>query len=149
MTTGPFLYDDEPAPLHTGTPRRRNGLIIALLVGTVVVAAGMVAALFLVKGSPAEQSEEVVGVFLQALDRGDDETAHLLLCQDVRAGIEPGEVPAEYQLPTPGRVVGSEEIELDGGPAVEVEVRAADGATRSFTVVNEDGPHLCGSSSPG
>ena len=70
MTTGPFLYDDEPAPLHTGTPRRRPGLVIGLLLGTVLVAVGMVAALYLVRGSPAEQSEEAVGVFLAALDRG-------------------------------------------------------------------------------
>ena len=144
MTTGPFLYDDEPTPLHTGTPRRRNGFIVALLVGTVLVAVGFVAAMFLVKGSPAEQSEEAVGVFLAALDRGDDETAHGLLCTDVRAGLEANEVPAEYQVALPGRVVGSVETEVDGAAVVEVEVSGDDGATTSFTVVNQDGPHLCG-----
>jgi hypothetical protein len=144
MTTGPYLYDDEPTPLHTGTPRRRNGFIVALLVGTVLVAVGMVAAMFLVKGSPTEQSEEAVGVFLAALDRGDEETAHELLCLDVRADLDAGDVPAEYRVALPGRVVGSEEIEVDGAPAVEVEVRGDDGATTSFTVINEDGPHVCG-----
>jgi hypothetical protein len=149
MTTGPFLYDDEPAPLHTGTGRRRNGLLLALLLGTVLVAVGMAGAMLLVKGSPAEQSEEAVGVFLAALDNGDRETAYGLLCAEARAGTEPGEVPAEYRLPTPAEVVGSEGIEVDGAPAYEVEVRSADGATASFTVVNEDGPHLCGTSSGG
>ena len=144
MTTGPFLYDDEPVPLHTGTPRRRNGFIVALLVGTVLAAAGMVAAMFLVKGSPSEQSEEAVGVFLAALDRGDGETAHGLLCTDVRAGLDAGEVPPEYRVALPGRVVGSAETEVDGAPVVEVEVRGNDGATTSFTVVNQEGPHLCG-----
>ena len=149
MTTGPFLYDDEPAPLHTGAGRRRNGLLLALLLGTAVVAVGMVAAILLLKGSPAEQSEEVVGVFLAALDGGDRETAYGLLCEEVRASAEAGEVPPEYRLPTPAEVVGSERAELDGAPVYEVEVRSADGATTSFTVVNQDGPHLCGTSSAG
>ena len=149
MTTGPFLYDDEPAPLHTGTGRRRNGLLLALLLGTVAVAIGMVAAIVLVKGSPAEQSEEAVGVFLAALDNGDRETAYGLLCEEVRAGTDAGEVPPEYRIPTPAEVVGSERTELDGAPVFEVEVRSEDGTTASFTVVNQDGPHLCGTSSAG
>ena len=144
--SGPFLYDDDPAPLHTGTPRRRNGLILVGLVGTVLLALGMVATMYLVRGTPGEQSEEAVGVFLAALDRGDGETAHGLLCADLRAGLEAGEVPPEYRLPGPGRVVGSEEAELDGGPVYEVQVRWADGASTSLTVVNEDGPHVCGTS---
>ena len=36
MTEGPFLYDDDPMPLHTGTPRNRNGTLIALLSATVL-----------------------------------------------------------------------------------------------------------------
>jgi hypothetical protein len=149
MTTGPFLYDDEPAPLHTGTPRRRNGLIVAVLLGTVLVAVGFVAAMFVVRGTPGEQSEEVVGVFLAALENGDDETANGLLCTEVVAGLEPGDVPDEYRLPLPAEVVGSEETEVDGEPAYAVEVRWADGATSSLTVINEDGPHVCGTSSAG
>ena len=93
MTTGPFLYDDGPPPLHTGTPRRRPWLVIGLLLGTVLVAVGMVAALYLVRGSPAEQSEEAVGVFLAALDQGDGETAHALLCAEVRDRTDAGKVP--------------------------------------------------------
>jgi hypothetical protein len=149
LTSGPFLYDDEPAPLHTGTPRRRTGLVLGLLIGTVVVAVAMVAVLYLVRGSPAEQSEEAVGVFLAALDRGDDETAHQLLCAEVRAELEAGEVPAEYRPALPARVVGSEKDEVDGTTVYEVEVRGADGATSSFAVLSEDGPRLCGTSSAG
>ena len=42
MTNGPFLYDDGPAPLHTGTPRRRPWLLLAIFGGTAVVAVLMV-----------------------------------------------------------------------------------------------------------
>jgi len=144
MTTGPFLYDDGPERLHTGAPRRRNGFVIAILLGTGLVAVAMVAALWLVRGSPAEQSEETVGVFLSALDRGDEETAFGLLCEELRAGLEPGEVPAEYAGPNPGRVVGSTETEVDGAPVIEVEVRWADGSGSRFPVVSQDGPRVCG-----
>lgn len=149
MTTGPFLYDDDPAPLHTGTPRRRNGLIVAGLVGTVLVALGMVAALYLVRGTPAEQSEEVVGVFVTALDRGDTETAYGLLCEEVRATADAGEVPDEYLQPGPGRVLGSDETEVDGESAYDVEVRWSDGATSRLTVINEGGAKVCGITSAG
>ena len=149
MTSGPFLYDDEPPQLHTGTPRRRPGLVIGLLLGTVLVAVGMVAALYLVRGSPAEQSEEAVAVFLAALDKGDGETAHALLCAEVRDRTEAGEVPPEYLPALPAEVVGSEETEVDGASVVEVEVRGADGDTTSFVVRNEDGARVCGTSSAG
>jgi hypothetical protein len=149
MTSGPFLYDDEPAPLHTGTPRRRTGLVVGLLLGTTLVAVAMVAGLFLFRGSPAEQSEEAVGVFLAALDQGDDETAHQLLCAEVRAGLDAGEVPPEYRPALPAEVVGSEKAEVDGTPVYDVEVRGADGATTSFTVLSEDGARLCGIASDG
>jgi hypothetical protein len=144
MTTGPFLYDDDPAPLHTGTPRRRPGLVVALLLGTSLLAVAMVAGLYLFRGSPTEQSEEAVGVFVTALDRGDDETAYQLLCGEVRAGLEAAEVPAEYRPALPARVIGSEKTEVDGTSVVEVRVRGADGATTTFTVLSEDGPRLCG-----
>jgi hypothetical protein len=142
--SGPFLYDEEPAPLHTGTPHRRNGFIVAGLVGVVLVALGMVLALYLVRGSPAEQAEEAVGVFLSALDRGDAETAHGLLCQEVREQGAPGEIPDEYRQPGPGQVEGSEETEVDGAPAFDVEVRWDDGSTAVITAVNEGGPKVCG-----
>jgi hypothetical protein len=147
MTTGPFLYDDEPAPLHTGTPRRRNGLILALLVGTALVAVGFVVALYVVRGAPGEQSEEAVGVFLAALAEGDDETAHGLLCTEERAVIDAGAVPEEYVPALPAEVVGSRESELAGAPAYSVEVRGADGGTTTYMVINQDGPHLCGAAS--
>jgi hypothetical protein len=149
MTEGPYLYDEGPAPLHTGTPRRRNGLILGGLAATVLVAVGMVAALFVVRGSPAEQAEEAVGVFLSALDHGDTETAHGLLCQAVRDETSAGEVPAEYDGAAPGEVVGSTEAEVGDGAAYDVEVRWDDGATSSIRVINESGARLCGISPAG
>lgn len=146
---GPFLYDDGPAPLHTGTPRRANWLVIALLLGTVLVAVGMFAGLFLLRGTPTEQSEESVGVFLAAMEQGDGETTHGLLCEELRRTIDAGEVPPEYRGALPGRVTGSSPVERDGRSVVDVAVRWADGTTTSFTVLNEDGPRLCGVSSTG
>ena len=40
--TGPYLYDEGPEALHTGTPRRRNGLILAVFGATLAVGVGMV-----------------------------------------------------------------------------------------------------------
>jgi hypothetical protein len=145
MTSGPYLYDDDPAPLHTGTPRRRQGLLLALLAGTVLVAVGMVAALFLVKGSPEEQAQEAAGVFLAALAQGDVDTAHQLLCQAERAELPPEDVVATYLAETPGRVVGAEAA--DEGQ-LRVQVRWADDTTSEWTVIGEDGPRVCGTSGP-
>jgi hypothetical protein len=145
MTNGPYLYDDDPAPLHTGTPRRRQGLLLAILGGTTLVAVGMVAALFLVKGSPEEQATEVAGVFLTALEQGDTETAHQLLCEAERANLSPASVGPTYLAQTPGRVVGADAAE---GRPMGVEVRWADGATSEWTVVSEDGPRVCGATAP-
>lgn len=138
--TGPFLYDDDPAPLHTGTPRRRQGLLVAALAGTVLLAVGMVVALFAVKGSPGEQAEEVVGVFLAALSADDTETAHQLLCERERERVGQDDVAAEYLGTTPGEVVGSS----DAGVEQAVEVRWADGATSWLAVISEDGARVCG-----
>lgn len=147
--TGPFLYDDDPAPLHTGAPRRRNGWVLAGLLGIVLLAVAMVGVLLLVRGTPEEQSEEAVGVFLAALGQDDGETTHGLLCEEVRQGTEAGEVPAEYRGALPGRVTGSEETDRGGATVVEVEVAWADGTATTFTVVNEDGPRLCGTAPTG
>ncbi len=141
MTNGPFLYDDDPTPLHTGTPRRRHGLLIAIFAGTVLVAVGMVAALFLVKGSPEEQAQQVAVVFLSASQQGDTETAHQLLCQAERANLSPASVPPTYLAETPGRVLGADAA---GNGRLRVEVRWADGSTSQWTVVSEDGPRICG-----
>ena len=143
--TGPYLYDDDPAPLHTGTPRRRQGLLIAILAGTVLVAVGMVAAMFLVKGSPEEQAQEVAGVFLAALEQDDTETAHQLLCQTERANLSPDSVPQAYLDATPGRVVGSGAA---GEGQLSVEVRWADGSMSQWIVISEDGPRICGATAP-
>ena len=145
--TGPYLYDDGPEQLHTSTPRRRNGFLLALLGGTVLMALVAVGALLVVRGSPTEQAEEAVGVFLAALDQGDGETAHALLCEDLRAEFEPGRVPAEYENSVPGEVVGSTERQVDGEPVIEVEVRWAGGGTTQIPVVNQGGPHVCTSPS--
>jgi hypothetical protein len=144
MMTGPFLYDDDPAPLHTGTPRRRHGLLLALLAGTVLVAVGMVAALYLVRGSPDEQAREVVGVFLAALEQDDTETAHGLLCEAERARLQPGDVAGEYLGAAPGAIVGTEKAELDGGAVQAVQVRWDDGVESELVVLSESGPHVCG-----
>jgi hypothetical protein len=146
MTTGPFLYDDDPAPLHTGTPRRRHGLLLALFAGTVLVALGMVAALYLVRGTPDEQAREVVGVFLAALEQDDTETAYGLLCEAERARLAPDEVAGEYEGAAPGKIVGTEKAEVDGGAVQSVRVRWDDGAESEFVVLSESGPHVCGTS---
>jgi hypothetical protein len=143
--TGPYLYDDDPAPLHTGTPRSGRGLLIAILAGTALVAVGMVAALYLVKGSPEEQAQEVAGVFLAALEQDDTDTAHQLLCQAERANLSPASVPTAYLDQTPGRVVGSQAA---GEGQLRVEVRWADGSMSQWTVISEDGPRICGATAP-
>jgi hypothetical protein len=143
--TGPYLYDDDPAPLHTGTPRRRQGLLIGILAATVLVAVGMVGALFLVKGSPEEQGQEVAGVFLSALEQGDVDTAHELLCQAERANLSPAGVGPVYLAGTQGRVVGSAAA---GDGELRVEVRWTDGTTSEWTVISEDGPRICGTTAP-
>ena len=145
MTSGPYLYDDDPAPLHTGTPRSGQPILIAILVGTVVVAVGMVTAMLLVKGSPEEQAAEVAGVFLAALEQDDVDTAHELLCQAERANLSPASIPPTYLAETPGRVVGAEAA---GNGQLRVQVRWADDSISEWTVVGEDGPRVCGTTGP-
>jgi hypothetical protein len=142
--TGPYLYDDEPAPLHTGTPRRANGLLLAIFGGTAVVAVLMVLALFLLKGSEGDQAQESVGVFLAALEQRDTETAHELLCAEERANVSPGDIATRYLAGTGGKPVDARAADVDGESAQEVVVEWDDGSRSTFVVVREDGPHVCG-----
>jgi hypothetical protein len=141
---GPFLYDDGPPSPHTGTPRSRNGLIVALLLGTAALAVVAVLAFVWVRGTPTEQAEEVAGVFLAALAERDVETAHALLCADERARVEVDGVAGEYLAAGEGSVVGAREVEIDGRLAQRVEVRWADGSRSGLVVIAEDGPRICG-----
>jgi len=145
MTTGPFLYDDNPEPLHTGTPQRSGKIVVLVLGATVLVAILMAVLLPLVKGSAEDQAREVTGVFLSALNQGDTETAHQLLCDDERARLAPDEVAAAYVGDGVGEVEGAEEATVDGEPAQRVLVGWADGATTELLVVNEGGARICGS----
>jgi hypothetical protein len=145
MTTGPFLYDDDPAPLHTGTPRRRQGLLLWLFGGTALVAVLMVVAMPLVKGSPGEQAREVTGVFLAALDKGDNETAFQLLCEAERGTLTPDTVAGRYLAGDgAGQIVSARAADVDGSPVQQVRVQWPDGSLTQLTVVNSDGPHVCG-----
>jgi hypothetical protein len=145
MTSGPFLYDEGPAPLHTGTPRRRPWLLFAVFGGTAIVAVLMVVLLPVIKGSPEEQAREVVSVFLAALDGGDTETAHHLLCEDERARLAPAEVAGAYSGGEGAATLGTvAETEVAGEPAREVPVEWADGEQARVVVVNADGPRVCG-----
>jgi hypothetical protein len=148
VTQGPYLYDEGPEPLHTGPGRSRRGLLLAILLGTVVVAVGFVVALPLVTGTAGEQSTQAAQVFFAALGQGDTETAYSLLCTDERARLQPDQVAGEYLQP------GTPTIEkaTDAGTTERVTVRWTDGSavTRTFlTVVNEDGAHICGTTSDG
>jgi hypothetical protein len=49
MSTGPFLYDEGPEQLHTGTPRRSGKLLVLVFGATAVVAVLMAVLLPLVK----------------------------------------------------------------------------------------------------
>jgi hypothetical protein len=143
-TEGPFLYDEGPEQLHTGTPRRSGRLLVMVFGATALVAVLMVVLLPLIKGSGADQSREVVQVFLAALDQGDVETAYLLLCEDERADVQPDAVAGRYLGDVPGQVVDASDAEVGGDPVQHVQVRWDDGSLSRFTVVNSDGPHVCG-----
>ncbi|MFQ1000838.1 hypothetical protein [Modestobacter sp. SSW1-42] len=147
MSTGPFLYDDDPAPLHTGTPRNRNGLIIGLLGGTAVFSVAMVGLMTLWNGNGADQSREVATVFTSALSQGDLTTSYALVCDDVRAAVPPEELAEEYLQPGVPQVTGSESTEYEGAPAELVTVRWDDAGavtTTELTVVPEGGTKVCG-----
>ena len=145
MSSGPFLYDDDPAPLHTGTPRRRPALLLAIFGGTVAFAVLMVVLTTVVRGSGEEQAQEVAGVFLKALAQDDTQTAHELLCQEERIRLSPEEVAGAYLregTPELGPV-------RDDGDARLVPVEWSDGTTTELTVIGENGPRVCGVSAAG
>ena len=147
MTTGPFLYDDDPAPLHTGEPRQRNGLLIGLLGGTVLVSVLMVGGMTLWNGSGGDQSREVATVFTSALAQGDLTTSYALICDDVRAQVPPDQLAEENLQPGTPQVTGSESTEYEGAPAELVTVRWDDAGTvttTQLTVVPEGGTKVCG-----
>jgi hypothetical protein len=146
MSTGPFLYDEGPENLHTGAPRSRHGLLLAVFGGTALLAVLLVVALPLVKGSAGDQARETAGVFLAALEQKDTETAYQLLCEKERARLQPGDLSAAYLTGKDGRVVATK----DGrAGAQQVAVRWADGSTSRWTVIGEGGARVCGTTAGG
>jgi hypothetical protein len=146
MTTqGPFLYDDNPEPLHTGTPRRSGKLLVLIFAATVVVAVLMAILLPLVKGSAADQAKEVTGVFLTALDKGDTTTAHQLLCEAERNRLNPDQISAKYVAGHGvGRVDKVEDSQFAGKPSQDVDVSWPGGGKATLVVVNTEGLRICG-----
>ena len=142
--TGPYLYDDDPAPLHTGTPRTRNWSIVILLALTVLLAVGTVAGMYVFRGSPADEAEERARVFVAALGADDLETASGLLCEEERDGRTAEEALEPYGAAAGGTVGEAREDEVDGGPVQVVPVRAGDGTTAELLLVPEGGPKVCG-----
>ena len=138
--TGPFLYDDGPAPLHTGAPRRSGKILVLVFGGTVLFAVLMVVLTLVLRGTGSEQAKEVSGVFLAALAADDTETAYGLLCQDERIRLSPEEVADEYLSggdPRLGTV-------REDGEARLVPVEWSGGTTSELTVIGEDGLRVCG-----
>jgi hypothetical protein len=144
MSTGPFLYDEGPAPLHTGTPNRRPWLLMAIFGGTIVAGLVMVLLIPLVKGSSEDQVRQVAGVFVAALGKNDVETAHGLLCKDEQARVPPAGLAAAYGASGSGSVEGAKKIQVHGVDQYRVQVRWSRGGNNELTVVNEDGPAVCG-----
>jgi type II secretory pathway pseudopilin PulG len=137
---GPYLYDEGPTPLHTGTPRRRRGALVAILAGTVLVAILMVVALPLVQGTAKDQAQQVAGVFVAALAKGDTETAYGLLCDSERARLQPADVGPAYLGPGTGHVVDTRK----SGSDEAVVVRWSDASTSTLTLVSQGGARVCG-----
>jgi hypothetical protein len=144
---GPYLYDHAPEPLHTAAPHRRNWTILVILGATVLLAVASVLALPLVTGSPAKQSRQAAGVFLAAMDQGDTETTYGMLCDAERARLTPDQVAPAYRHAGHGSVVSAADATIAGKPVERVTVRWSDGQTTQLTVVNESGPHVCGTTS--
>ena len=146
MTSGPYLYDDGPAPLHTGEPRQRNGLILGILGGTVLVALLAVGAMYLVFGSSSHQAEQTATVFTKALAADDVETSYGLLCDDERATVTtPDQMTAKYGHPGTPEVTGSRQSGEDSRRVVDVRWSGAGGGdTTHLVVVPEGGGKVCG-----
>ena len=138
--TGPFLYDDGPAPLHTGAPRRSGKILVLVFGGTVLFAVLMVVLTLVLRGTGSEQAKEVSGVFLAALAADDTETAYGLLCQDERIRLSPEEVADEYLAGEDPRL-GT--VREDGEARLVREERSG-GTTSELTVIGEDGLRICG-----
>jgi hypothetical protein len=149
MTEGPFLYDDGPSSPHTAPARSRRGLLSVVLVGTVAVAILAVVLLPIVTGSVTDRAKEVTGVFLKALAKGDTETAHQLLCDSERTRLPEAGVAGAYLGPGPGTVGTATEAKRNGDTIERVDVRWADGSSSRYTLVNESGPRICGTSRAG
>ncbi|SDE90178.1 hypothetical protein SAMN05660485_02053 [Blastococcus fimeti] len=139
-TQGPFLYDEGPAPLHTGAPQRSGKILVLILGGTVLAAVLVVLLGLVLRGSGSDQATEVSGVFLTALAADDTEVAHALLCEEERARLEPAEVAGAY-LGEGTPELG--EVGRDGDARL-VPVRWSDGTTSELTVIGEDGLRICG-----
>jgi hypothetical protein len=143
-TEGPFLYDDGPTSPHTGTPRNRNGLLLAIMLATVVVGVVMVLLIPVVKGTAEEQSTAAASAFYAALGDGDVDSATQLLCSDERTRLAEEDPREEYLVGTDPEIGNPRRAEVDGDSVQQVPVRFADGGSATVTVVNEDGPHVCG-----
>jgi hypothetical protein len=152
MSSGPFLYDDDPAPLHTGTGRNRNGTLVALIGATVLVALLAVGGMVLFQGTPSHQAEEVAGVFTKSLAAGDTETAYGLICDAERGRITPAQLAGDYLHPGTPVITGSRADRVDDEPVRYVQVRWGSGAgstTTELTVVPEGGTKVCGTRTAG
>jgi hypothetical protein len=137
---GPFLYDEGPAPLHTGAPRRSGKILVLVFGGTVLFAVVMVGLALVLRGSGSDQAREVSGVFLAALAADDTETAYGLLCQEERIRLSPEEVAGEYLARGDPRL-GT--VRKDGDARL-VPVEWSGGTTSELTVIGEDGLRICG-----
>src|SRR3954467_10608798 len=127
MSTARGLSGGGPEPRPPAPGRRRRGLLVAILLGTVLVAVAAVVALPLIKGTAGEQASEASSVFLAALQQGDDGTAYGLLCADERARLQPGQVAGEYLRPGTPTIGDATDADLGNVPAQRVAVRWTDG----------------------
>ena len=141
---GPYLYDDDPESLHTGAGRNRNWTIIVLLGLTVLLAVGTVVGMYVFRGSPEDEAEQVAGVFVAALAAGDDETASGLLCEKLSLDPDAAVAALEpYRASAGGTLGRAREEQTDDGLVMVVPVRA-DGGNAELVLVPEGGPRVCG-----
>jgi hypothetical protein len=140
---GPYLYDDNPEPLHTGTGRNRNWSIIVLLGLTVLLAVATVVGIYVFRGSPTDEAQERAHVFLAALAADDSETAAALLCEKARDGRTDDEALEPYAALSSATEGKAREVQENGKPVVIVPVEGA-GASTELVLVPEGGPKVCG-----